>query len=95
MSPNEFRLAAIALFGTFTLLWGVGYLILAWIKTRAQRGLPAESTSALHEQIAHLQMSVDTMALEIERISEAQRFTTKLLADRPEVARIERGGGAR
>jgi hypothetical protein len=37
-------------------------------------------------QIRQLQDSVDAMAIELERISEGQRFTAKLLADRSGVA---------
>jgi len=33
------------------------------------------------EQLAQLQQSVDAIAVEIERIAEAQRFSTRLLAD--------------
>jgi hypothetical protein len=36
----------------------------------------------LTPQIRQLQDSVDAMAIELERISEGQRFTAKLLADR-------------
>jgi hypothetical protein len=36
----------------------------------------------LTPQIRQLQESVDAMAIELERISEGQRFTSKLLADR-------------
>ena len=34
------------------------------------------------DRLRHLEQAVDAIAIEIERISEAQRFTTKLLADR-------------
>jgi hypothetical protein len=37
-------------------------------------------------QLRQLQESVDAMAIEVERISEGQRFTTKLLADRSTAA---------
>jgi hypothetical protein len=40
----------------------------------------------LTPQIRQLQESVDAMAIEMERISEGQRFTAKLLADRSGVA---------
>jgi hypothetical protein len=46
---------------------------------------------SLQEQIAQLQNSVDSISIEVERISEAQRFTTSLLAERPDMARLERG----
>jgi hypothetical protein len=43
---------------------------------------PAVSGPDLTPQIRQLQDSVDAMAIELERISEGQRFTAKLLADR-------------
>ena len=38
----------------------------------------------LRERLEQLQQSMDSVAVEVERISEGQRFTTKLLAERPE-----------
>lgn len=92
MSSYEFRLAIFGMMGAFSLLWGMGYLIYVWIKSRSQRSLPGEVGRELREQLAQLQVSVDTMSVEIERISEAQRFTTKVLTERSDPARIERGG---
>ena len=41
-----------------------------------------ESNSALaDERLARLEQAVDAIALEIERISEGQRFTTRLLSE--------------
>jgi hypothetical protein len=34
------------------------------------------------DRLHHLEQAVDAIAIEIERISEAQRFQTKLLSDR-------------
>jgi hypothetical protein len=42
-------------------------------------GIPVELTARLER----MEQSIDTIAIEIERISEGQRFTTKLLAERP------------
>lgn len=44
----------------------------------------ASGASTLGPQIAQLQQSVDTMAIELERISEAQRFQSKLMAGKGE-----------
>lgn len=38
----------------------------------------------LQPQIRQLQESIDTMAIELERISESQRFQAKLMAERPQ-----------
>ena len=35
------------------------------------------------ERFARLEQAVDAMAIEIERMTEAQRFTAKLLSERP------------
>jgi hypothetical protein len=45
--------------------------------------MPGELTS----QLAHLNQSIDAIALEVERISEGQRFTTRLLSEQKESAR--------
>ena len=44
----------------------------------APQGIPPE----LGQQLAQMQQAIDAIAVEVERISEGQRFTTKLLADR-------------
>jgi hypothetical protein len=45
-------------------------------------GTTAVAVEQLSAQIAALQHSVDAAAIEIERLGEGQRFTTKLLAER-------------
>jgi hypothetical protein len=42
------------------------------------------------DRLEHLQQSVDAIAIEVERIAEAQRFSAKLLAERPEGSGVER-----
>ena len=46
--------------------------------------------ASLGPQIVQLQDSVDAMAIELERITEAQRFQSKLLTERKEPERLER-----
>ena len=43
-------------------------------------GLPPRSSA----QLEQLQQSIDAIAVEVERIAEAQRFNSKLLAERAE-----------
>ena len=43
-------------------------------------------------RLERIEQAVDSIALEIERISEGQRFTTKLLAERAEPPRSGRDG---
>jgi hypothetical protein len=49
------------------------------------------SVSDTHShQLEQLQQSVDAIAVEVERIAEAQRFSAKLLAERAEPAALAR-----
>ncbi|MEJ7809489.1 MAG: hypothetical protein WKG32_03645 [Gemmatimonadaceae bacterium] len=66
----------------------VGFAV-AWLRTR-ERAIRAELTRGRLPQDSdarfdQLQQAVDAMAVEVERISEGQRFATKLLADRARV----------
>lgn len=61
----------------------IGLPLMRAIARRIDRGtqqpqIPAE----VREQLRQINQSVDAIAIEVERISENQRFTTKLLADR-------------
>ena len=47
----------------------------------ALSALPADLT----QQLSRMEAGIDAMAVEVERISEGQRFTSRLLADRPAV----------
>jgi hypothetical protein len=51
-------------------------------KSADQPRIPAEVGARLER----MEQAIDTIAIEIERISEAQRFTTKLLSERPREA---------
>ena len=61
-----------------------------------QRGngtaVPQAGLNEVRHELGQLQQAVDAIAIEVERVSEGQRFTTKLLAERDkEVARIREG----
>jgi len=57
-----------------------------WGMVRARRVPPPVQD----DRLEHLQQSVDAIAVEVERIAEAQRFSAKLLAGRPEGSAVER-----
>jgi hypothetical protein len=63
----------------------IGLPLMRAIARRIDRGAPApvQFPNELKEQLNHLAQSVDAIAIEVERISEGQRFTTKMLADKP------------
>ena len=65
-------LAAIVILGPFARM-------LARRSERRAQSAPALETQALQRQIEQLQQSIDAMSIEMERISESQRFQSKLL----------------
>ena len=63
------------------------------------RGLSPKSkrlnTGDAHNlQLEQLQQSVDAIAVEVERIAEAQRFSAKLLAERADPVVLTRSGSS-
>ena len=60
-------------------LWGVARVIrhLTRQKTRALEGIGIDEA-----RFARLEQAIDTIAVEVERVAEAQRFSAKLLSDR-------------
>jgi hypothetical protein len=45
---------------------------------------PRDVSPDLALRLQHMEQAIDAIAVEIERISEGQRFTTKLLSERGE-----------
>ncbi len=72
----------VAMLGTLAILSvTVTKLVNAWAGRRRDAIGPAQ-LDRLEERLGRIEQAIDTMALEVERISEGQRFTTKLLAER-------------
>ena len=59
----------------------------AFARRMDRRGSGAQIPSDLSHQIGQLNQAVDAIALEVERISEGQRFTTRLLSEQRDAAR--------
>lgn len=85
--PPRVQETAFAFFITFAVMI-IGYPIAKAIGRRIDRTgvapkVPVEVTSQLAQlaQLAQLNQAVEAIAVEVERISEGQRFTTKLLSE--------------
>jgi hypothetical protein len=62
-------------------------LVRAYIRQKDREPMIAPGERERDERLARIETAIETMAIEVERISEGQRFVTKLLAER------ERAGG--
>ncbi len=75
-------LVPIAFFFTIVaLVLGVP-LVRAKIKREERQALPGGDPRT-DDRLARIEAAVEAIAIEVERISEGQRFTTKLLSERP------------
>ena len=63
-------------------------LVRGLAKKMPERGQP--NVLQMEQRFDQLQQSVDAIAVEVERIAEAQRFSAKLLAERSETPALPR-----
>ena len=68
-------------------LYAITLAAAVWALTRSQRSRSIADLEARFDsmaaRLAHIQDAVETVAVEMERVAEGQRFTAKLLSDRP------------
>jgi hypothetical protein len=91
MTPMEIRLmleSALPFILALAALGTGGRIVSAWLRSRGAATSQKE-LRAISEQLRQLQESVDTMAVEVERIEESQRFNARLLAE----GRVPPGSG--
>jgi hypothetical protein len=77
---NEDILAIGGFFFTVIVLTLGVPLVRSWTRRREQE--PPKSIVAMDERLARMETAIEAMAIEVERISEGQRFVTRLLAER-------------
>ena len=95
-TTREHYILLFGMAGSFALIVG---FVGAWIGARfgARRALRDVQRAALGEGSSHLtriEQSIDAIALEVERISEGQRYTTRLLSEQRDPARQTLPSGA-
>ena len=87
MPPEVFMEEVLIFAGLMATLGALTKVTLAIINRRKVAAPAPDVTAALQEiseRLTRLEQTADSTALEVERISEGQRFTTKLLAGRGE-----------
>jgi hypothetical protein len=63
-------------------------LVRAWSRRIEGRKAPATLAPDVAERLERIERAVESIAIEVERISEGQRFVTKVLADRGEIPKL-------
>ena|SRR5947209_5346031 len=68
-------------------------IISQWFGRRRRAPLKdGDGILRLEQRLTEMQQSLDAVAIEVERISEGQRFATKLLSERPGAATSDANG---
>lgn len=57
-------------------------LVRAYSRRMDRQAVAPHVPAELAERLERMEQAIDSIAVEVERISEGQRFTTKLLSDR-------------
>lgn len=91
--PPQVEDISIAFFVTIAAIIIFLPLARAFARRMDRRGGTAQIPNEVSSQLAHLNQAVDAIALEVERISEGQRFTTRLLSEQRDAARQTLGSG--
>jgi hypothetical protein len=81
MNP-ELWVPAVTTIAIVAIVAGSAYrLIKLWLQRSGRLSIREADPTEIHNGIRQLQQAVDAIAIEVERLSEGQRFTTKLLAE--------------
>jgi hypothetical protein len=100
VNPNIFE-DILVFSGIITAMGCTTGIIITMLKNRRHKDLPRgdlqHRLDEVAERLNRIETAVDSTALEVERIAEGQRFTTRLLAERsgsPTLADKPRAGGS-
>ena len=91
MAPEVINFAGVAVI-IVGMVGALSVITVALVRGVQKKSLPRGTPNALafEARFDQLQQSVDAIAVEVERIAEAQRFSAKLLAERSETSTVPR-----
>jgi hypothetical protein len=94
--PREASQIAWAIPATLSILliwWPLSRAVIRWLNRKHVANNEAAALEArLRDRMETLERNLDTVAVEMERLSEGQRFTNKLLTERAEKERVSASG---
>ena len=79
---NEILEELMVFVGVMATLGCLTKIILSIVNRRKPELRSGAAVDEISQRLARIEQAVDATAVEVERISEAQRFTTKLLVER-------------
>lgn len=96
--PNSGQITAISIVGTLFVLFplAIAYARLLWRRSMHET-TPAPASQDITSRLERMEQGIEVIALEVERISEGQRFVSQLMSDNakraaPEPVRLPSAG---
>lgn len=86
-TKNDVPMMGIFCTATVFITWLILRYRMQMRRPSSAAALPADLT----DRLSRMEAGIESMAVEVERISEGQRFTTRLLVERPQVEEVPRG----
>ena len=81
MDENIARIIIAGVIGVTISISMVAMAVAKMVSARRAKDLPDSTVARLEERLERMELAIDAMATEVERVAEGQRFTSKLLAD--------------
>jgi hypothetical protein len=82
MDENIARLGIVAIIGATIAISMIAMAVAKMVSSRRRKELPESGLARLEQRLERMEQAIDAMATEVERVSEGQRFTSRLLAER-------------
>ena len=82
MDENMARIIIAGVIGVTISISMVAMAIAKMVSSRRRKDLPESTVDRLEQRLERMELAIDAMATEVERVAEGQRFTSRLLAER-------------
>lgn len=81
MDENLARVIMAGVIGITVAVSMIAMAIAQVVSTKRKKELPDSVVARLEQRLERMELAIDAMATEVERVGEGQRFTSRLLAE--------------
>jgi hypothetical protein len=81
MDDNIASIIKVGVIGITIAISMIAMTIANIVSARRKKELPDSTLTRLEERLERMELAIDAMATEMERVAEGQRFTSRLLAE--------------
>ena len=81
MDENVASIIKVGVVGITIAISMIAMAIANIVTAKKKKELPDSTTARLEARLERMELAIDAMATEMERVSEGQRFTSRLLAE--------------